>query len=298
MRNFFCLLFVLSLFVLAVSAQPPEPKSGTVTDENGKPIVDTAVRLLKKLDRGGSMNFYLSSLYLMNRTDDRGVYRLFGLPPGKYLVCVGSEQYNSSPQRRYGGTYYPQTFFPGVTKEADAKVVEVSAESESKDVDIKLGKAEKTYAARGRILDATMGTPIVGLRVGHTLISSDGRYGTVGQERTNLQGDFEIRGLSPGSYLVYLASDEGVNYYTEPKKFEILSNDVNGLELKATPGSSLSGTVVIEGTKDATLLADLANLALFCRSEQADDIPSSATMRILLVEDEVNAESFVFCGSD
>src|SRR5262245_53045904 len=67
--------------------------AGTVTDSQGRPVVEETVNL-SRLDREGrAQNYYFSNLnYDMSRTDDRGAYRIFGVPEGHYLVSVGREQ--------------------------------------------------------------------------------------------------------------------------------------------------------------------------------------------------------------
>ncbi len=256
--------------------------TGTVTDDSGKPVVGVDVRLLKKTERGASLSYFSPLLYLMSRTDDRGVYRLFGLLPDKYLVRVGSEEDGTPVRNRFGGAYHPPTYYPDVTNEAEAKVVEVTSDSEQTDIDIKLAAAQSTYVVKGRIIDAASGLPIVGARVQLTKLSG-ARFGTVGLERTNLQGEFRLSGFGPGSYTVALAMEDGFNYYTEPKKFEVVSSDVAGLELKAALGNTVSGRVVIEGTKDPTLL-NVRGLTLGVFSE-ASDRSGSQSARLSLNPD-------------
>jgi hypothetical protein len=55
--------------------------SGTVTDEGGDPVVNTVVVVLRKY----GARFILAQ---SARTDDRGVYRIAGLPPGDIVVSV------------------------------------------------------------------------------------------------------------------------------------------------------------------------------------------------------------------
>jgi Carboxypeptidase regulatory-like domain len=60
--------------------------TGTVTDETGEPVVGAFVRVLKRSIVGGRVAVQMSGLG--RPTDDRGVYRAFGLPPGDYVLCV------------------------------------------------------------------------------------------------------------------------------------------------------------------------------------------------------------------
>jgi protocatechuate 3,4-dioxygenase beta subunit len=258
--------------------------TGKVTDENGEPVVGAEIRLLLKADRPPSLTYYSSHFYLMNKTDDRGVYRLFGLPPGKYLLRVGSEEDGSPLRNRFGGTYHPQTYYPDATTEAEATVVEVTDASEHTGINIKLAKAEPTYNVSGRIVDATSGLPIVGARVQHTKLTGfGGGIGSSGLERTNLQGEFQLSGFGPGTYRVSLLMEDGFNYYTPPQPFEVRESDINGLKLKASPGSTLSGRVVIEETKDPAL-TNVRAIMLIVVSE-APDRAASQSARVTLNPD-------------
>jgi hypothetical protein len=53
--------------------------AGTVRDANGKPFVLADVQVLRAKER---------AVLAMRQTDDRGQYRLFGLPPGEFIVLV------------------------------------------------------------------------------------------------------------------------------------------------------------------------------------------------------------------
>lgn len=62
--------------------------SGTVTDENGDPVVGVFVRVLRRPVVGGRPVVQLSGGG--KPTDDRGQYRAFGLTPGDYIVAAPS----------------------------------------------------------------------------------------------------------------------------------------------------------------------------------------------------------------
>jgi hypothetical protein len=63
--------------------------SGTVLDETGEPVVGAFVRAVMQVFVAG--NAHLASS-VVARTDDRGTYRLAGLPPGSYAVLMPSVQ--------------------------------------------------------------------------------------------------------------------------------------------------------------------------------------------------------------
>jgi len=100
--------------------------TGRITDSRGAPMTGEVIQL-RKFDKSGRLYFTISGHYFCHScvTDDRGVYRANGLPEGRYLVSVGYDVNN-------------QVFYPGVTRESEAKVIEVSEESEVTDIDITL----------------------------------------------------------------------------------------------------------------------------------------------------------------
>lgn len=62
---------------------------GVVTDEMGEPVVGAYVRLLSSISIGGARRLVAGPIA---RTDDRGVYRIGSLGPGRYLVMAPSVQ--------------------------------------------------------------------------------------------------------------------------------------------------------------------------------------------------------------
>jgi hypothetical protein len=61
--------------------------TGRVTDSNGRPLVEERVRLWWFDKNGTTLEFNPRQLIRkMLTTDDRGVYRIFGLPEGRYII--------------------------------------------------------------------------------------------------------------------------------------------------------------------------------------------------------------------
>src|SRR5262245_16762404 len=138
--------------------------TGRVTDSQGRPLADERV-ILSRLDKNGrpqSDNYYGRN-FGMFQTDDRGVYRLFELPEGRYLVSVGAPQ--SVGMVASGGTFYPRTFYPDATSESEAKVIELSEGSENTNIDITVSEAKRTRAVSGRVVNAQTGRPVAGVEI-------------------------------------------------------------------------------------------------------------------------------------
>lgn len=65
--------------------QRPVSITGTIVDEQGAPAVGVFVRVLSRIRVAGREQLAAG---LVTKTDDRGVYRLAGLAPGRYIVQV------------------------------------------------------------------------------------------------------------------------------------------------------------------------------------------------------------------
>jgi len=247
--------------------------TGRVTDSQGRPLADERV-MLSRLDKNGrpqSDNYYGRN-FDMFQTDDRGVYRLFGLPEGRYLVSVGAQQ--SVGMVASGGTFYPRTFYPDATSESEAKVIELSEGSENTNIDITVSEAKRTRAVSGRVVNAQTGQPVAGVEITWGLVSTDGKYtsswGPKGDKsRTN--GEFHLKGMAPGKYAVFPRGDSANEFFGEPVMCDLSGGDVSDLEIKVRLGGSINGFVVIEGTNDSMALAKLPQLTLYVgvRSDQS-----------------------------
>jgi hypothetical protein len=68
--------------------------TGTILDENGEATPNTPVRALRYVFQGGQRTLQQTG---NGQTDDRGVYRIFGLQPGEYLVSATPRNMNNQP---------------------------------------------------------------------------------------------------------------------------------------------------------------------------------------------------------
>jgi hypothetical protein len=72
----------------------PAAVAGVVIDESGEPVVGVAVRAFAQLRIAGRTQLAGGPIAM---TDDRGVYRIGGLSPGRYLIAVPSVQASFLP---------------------------------------------------------------------------------------------------------------------------------------------------------------------------------------------------------
>lgn len=235
--------------------------TGRITDADGNPVVAEPVMPTPVEQNIGGPRLTFDQRDQM--TDDRGVYRIFGLPPGRYRVSVGRA--DESGAVSYGRRkIFRRTFYPDATEQAQARIVEVKSGIESTDIDITVGRALKTYKVAGRFVTADTNQPVANIPVGYGIVDSRGRrlggYGNT--TTTNERGEFMTDGLAPGHYAVYASTSFGTiqqptEFYSDPVYFEVTDGDVSGLLVKLKRGATVSGVVTIEGVPDRAAVAQM-----------------------------------------
>jgi hypothetical protein len=223
--------------------------TGKVTDAEGRPVIEEIVYV-----------FPVSSqrlVYFRNvRTDDRGVYRAYGIPAGKYTVSAGRDANSFVGNRHPEGTNQ-RTYHPGTIDPAAATVITVSDGSEATNVDITLAGSARTYSARGRIIDSDTDRPLPNTHVGLQVFRQYGTAALGNVAESSKDGEFKVENLTPGKYAVYSEPSADSDWQSEAVPFEVTDRDVEGLVIKTSRGASVSGVIIVEGTDDATLRANL-----------------------------------------
>lgn len=232
--------------------------TGRVTDEDGRPQVGRDVRLVELVGlaewrelediRGTTLE-----------TDDRGVYRIFGLRSGRYVVKAGGEDDTLRYAIRAKKTQV--TYHPDVVNQDEAKVIEVREGREVTGVDIRLRNPVETFVVSGRVINSETGKPLPQARVVCFLVEDqeDESGNWTADTITDAEGNFIATGLKPGKYKAkYNPPQEGGDYYGEGKYFEIRDGDVSGVEVTVRRGAIINGVVIVEEGRDATTNVRLA----------------------------------------
>ena len=224
--------------------------TGKVTDADGRPVIAQQINLFPAdaFDRQGPDRMVYPTTGA--QTDDRGIYRAFGLRPGRYKIATGRGE------ESFGGPYFPmrttyrQVFHPDVTEHSKATIIEVSEGSEAKDVDIKLGAVMQTFSVSGRLIDEK-GLPVPNVRFGLQRIVGQRPEFTGSSMVSTAQGEFFAEGLIPGKYGIYLFQNISTDMRADAISFDIIDQDVTGVIIKLTKGANVSGVVVLESEDKA-----------------------------------------------
>ena len=224
--------------------------TGKVTDADGNPVVGESVAIVNADQSPPRSALRMPFDPRELQTDDRGVYRVYGLQPGRYYVSVGQDENSGGARPRRA---FRRTFYPDATEQAQARVVEVKAGGEAEDVDIKLSKRLQTFKMSGRFVSAETGRPVPGVMFSVGVVHNTRDRQRVGStyldgSQSDARGEFQTVGLTPGTYAVLIANDGNSDHYSEPVQFEVKDADVSGVVVRVRQGMSVSGVVQFEGT--------------------------------------------------
>ncbi|HYR87234.1 MAG TPA: carboxypeptidase-like regulatory domain-containing protein [Terriglobia bacterium] len=236
--------------------------SGRVTGPTGEPVVGTEVLLLRSVyDPNGRKNYQQTGVM---QTNDRGEYRFFWVPPGRYYLNAGSP---SRPQPGLNafvpmtvGNKYARVFYPGTADPSAAVAIDIQPAAETGGIDFHLAE-QQTYRVRGRVIDSRSGQPAAPQNSSISIIPRDVGIAGMGTFSSSApyngaDGSFELRDIPSGSYWIraQLPMTGGFQPGGPPPRppmgiaaVDVRNADVDGVVVNVTPGISLSGRMSVEG---------------------------------------------------
>jgi protocatechuate 3,4-dioxygenase beta subunit len=242
--------------------------TGRITDSEGDPLIGERINIVPK-DTPGSSTLMTMADGPRNKTDDRGIYRIYGLAPGSYKVSVGQVSADGSGGASiagFGGGQYAKTFYPGTQDESKATAIEVKEGSEITGIDITPGQPTKGFSVSGTVIDSESGQPVANVFIGYSSFTdASERLGEMsfGGHRTDANGKFRLEGVRTGRYAAFtLGIGPNNTTYSDPTPFDVSESDVTGVEIKVKRGASVSGVAVIENNSDPAIWALLQTLSL------------------------------------
>lgn len=225
---------------LVVRLQRSLALEGTVLDESGEPMagIDVSAELLDGLSLGTARS---------QPTDDRGMFRLFGLSPGSYRICanprsdylMGRPSSGDVVQQRYVKTCYPSSPAGGGERVRLSNAAAVPL--------LTVAMQRSTgYTLSGRATSESGATDIsVHVR------SADPVESASIPVEMQPGGRFIARGVTPGKYSV---SANAAGRPTGPNSsvstemgrtfVEVTGSDVTGIEVTTSKGATLRGRIV------------------------------------------------------
>ncbi len=226
--------------------------TGRVTDAENRPVVGQSLTILKiqKNSKTGEerpipVYFGFSSDF---ETDDRGVYRVYGLPPGRYVVGVGDVSVNG--QTRFsmgGGEVVPGTFHPKGTDWKQAAIIDIAAGTVEEKRDIAVGGKENLFTIAGRLVDDESGAPVAKMAVGLNIRVGQGTMSSF-NGMSDAKGEFRLTGIKPGQYQIIAQSwDKENDYFVDPLPVEVGNQDLKDVTVRLKRGITISGHIELTG---------------------------------------------------
>ena len=219
--------------------------TGKITDSDGRPLVNQNVNLFRMSD---VQQQPLKQVFAADsvQTDDRGIYRVFGVAAGRYKVASGRADDSISRNYESSRVIYKQVFHPNETDQAKATIIEVKEGSEADDVNITLGAPIQTFSVSGRVVEGDKNLAVPNIRFFFQRRSGERFEFSNISAVSNNQGDFVAEGLQPGKYGLMMFGNQNQEMRIETTTFEIIDSDVTGLTVRMIKGSSVSGVIVLE----------------------------------------------------
>jgi len=224
--------------------------TGRVLKSNDTPVVSAPVRAFRVRDENGK-SLEASGAFAERMTDDRGVYRMYGLMPGTYIVSAGG-------MTRFIGGFGPTaheqdapTYAPSATRDTAQEVVVRGGDEATADIQY---RGEPGHAISGTVT----GFPPAqgGMSYGGTVILTDVRTRTMlmGAQASQFNDHvFVFYGLPDGEYelVAQQFSQTRDARASEPKRIKVQGADITGVNLTVVPLPAITGRVILDSSAPA-----------------------------------------------
>jgi hypothetical protein len=224
--------------------------TGSVNDQQGEPLVGISVRALRVRDLEGRTPPPGAPSSAEDRTDDRGVYRIYGLVPGMYVVFTGGLSSNAfGPVTAYGGDV--PTFYPSGTRDTTAEVA-VRGGQESAGIDIRY-RDEQGHRVTGTVEFPAGAVSEFGVGVTLAYAATGMPAGGTGVGGGSPDRSFSVEGVPDGDFELVAQGGgrDGLTVSSAPQRVSVRGGDVTGLRLTLVPLASASGTLSVEPASEA-----------------------------------------------
>ena len=230
---------------------PAPALTGSIFGPHGNPLPAALVRAYSR-----EYTPYGTQLTIVKTgmTDDRGEFRLFGLNFGQYFVsagygdrdrsaAIGGAKLSANVSKADDG--YATLFYGGAQDISRAQAARLALGSYPGTLNIYLRDSAR-LKVRGQTLPPVGGTQVVLAPKGSDLTEAADFI------RPDTNGAFEIRGVSPGAYLL-LATAAGGALSSDVIALNVTNSDIDGLRLPLEPTIGVSGELFLEGSPRADL---------------------------------------------
>lgn len=241
---------------------------GRVFDPNGAPAINVDVMAYSVIYQNG---LPVLNREVVNQTDDRGVYRLFFLPPGEYFVAASLPQLANGVNAANASTsadVVVKTYFPNLVSPLMSTPVPVKLGDETAGVDIRM-QSVHTAKISGTVInnlgeppqrpDGTKGTfpnaNVLILQHDNAIPDSTGARVIASIPMTQPTAPFTANGILPGIYDLYGRINDprgsqgqgGAANAWGHATIEVRDKDIDSIALVVHPSVDVKGVMTMNG---------------------------------------------------
>ena len=220
--------------------------TGVVTNALGEPIINVQVRVTRIRDAKGKTQKLPAFVSNEQSTDDRGIYRMYGLSPGTYLVSAGGGGGRFRQEFNPYDSDVP-TYAPSSTHDNAAEVSVRAGEESTADIRYK-GEPGYTISGTAKVGGGNAA------QIFMTAVSTGTSVATAFQPPGSR--GFAFNGVADGEYKL-VAQEYTISQtsampqfrMSDVKRVTVKGANVTGVELIPKPLASISGRISFERTK-------------------------------------------------
>jgi hypothetical protein len=292
---------------ITLTMTPTGSITGRVVDRDGEPSGYAHVQALKAVYTNGRRTLTVAQLV---QADERGMYRLFWLPPGDYYVCArpldlrrSSEMMHIPPPSRFGSyeqqkrptvtvnsssrlldsgevveAQHVAVFFSATRDERRATPIAIRAGQAVQGIDIDLSDSlVPSRRVRGRVLDGMTGQPT---SASIEIVPRDAAaILVIPSTSADADGVFDLAGAISGpNYLVVEARGEG----SALVPIDVPDADLNGITLTVWPPVTIPGQIRSDAPNPDGTDPNVAGLSVNLRRHPAVNGLRDPSVRLIV----------------
>ena len=225
--------------------------SGVVVDDGGEPVAGTQVAAMRFQFVSGSRRLVPGpSDGSMDRTDDKGGFRLYGLPPGDYFVSasIRNSSYTGPGMTNTESDGFAPTYYPGTPNINEATRITLKAGQEMSGASFALIVA-RMARVRGRVVNSR-GEPASGM---NAMLAPAEPYGMMMMNMSNAMigadGSFEFSSVPPGRYNIQMRAMGGMqnpNAEFAVMPITVSNDDIDNVIVTTNVGATARGVIVTD----------------------------------------------------
>jgi hypothetical protein len=258
---------------LVIRLQAAAVIDGRVTDEDGDPLAEAQVAVLRQTFVSGRSRWEQVGA---ERTNDLGEYRVGSLAAGSYFVSVTPPPdfralievssaavvvRQNAPASDKAATAYQTMYYPGTRDRGQALPIQLHS-GDDFPVNFSLTPSP-SLTIRGSVVSLPPGATATIM-----LQSKDFNLALNGAEMRK-DGSFEIRDVSPGSYSILATVENTPVPMTARQALQVTSANVEGVRLAPQAGGTIRGRLRMESS--AAARPDPSQMFLLLHSADGDD---------------------------